>query len=113
MNKNFLTIILLIIAIFAFVWPANAAIRNPAIKNPVGPGTVPVSSYKSGLVPSVNPIDRTSDLIVTGNISGGKHFRGVVPYNAITDFGGTLGSTSIDSFLRQSSGLGWTKPTPY
>lgn len=113
MNKNLLTIILLIMAVFALISSANGVIRNPAIKSPVGPGTVPPSSYKSGLIPSVNPIDRTSDLVVTGNISGGKHFRGVVPYNAITNFGGTLGSTTLDSFMRRTSGLGWTKPTPY
>jgi len=41
-----------------------------------------------------------------------------VPYNAVSDFGGRLGSTSLDSFLRRSAGSGdfsnYTGiPTPY
>ncbi len=70
----------------------------------IGPPTVPPSSIRSGLVTSPNPIDTSHNLIVTGNVAGGKHFRGIVPYNAITDFGGRLGSTSLDSFLRRSTG---------
>ncbi|HUV40399.1 MAG TPA: tetratricopeptide repeat protein [Sedimentisphaerales bacterium] len=70
----------------------------------IGPPTVPPSSIRSGLVTSPNPIDTSYNLIVTGNVAGGKHFRGIVPYNAITDFGGRLGSTSLDSFLRRSAG---------
>ena len=86
-----------------------------AIENPVGSGTVPPSSVHSGLVRSPNPIDTSSNLVITGNVGGGKHFRGVVPYNAISDFGGQLGSTSIDSFLRRSEDSGYYtgKLTPY
>jgi tetratricopeptide (TPR) repeat protein len=97
---------------------AGGAIDNPAISNPAGIGTVPPSSIRSGLVRSSNPIDRGSDMVVTGNVGGGKHFRGVVPYNAISDFAGTLGSTSLDSFLRRWAGSGEFSPytgklTPY
>jgi len=67
-------------------------------------GTVPQSTFGGGLVRSPNPIDRSSNLIVTGNVAGGRHFRGIVPYNAISDFGGRLGSTQLDSFLRQTAG---------
>jgi tetratricopeptide (TPR) repeat protein len=56
--------------------------------------------------------------VITGHVGGGRHFRGVVPYNAISDFGGTLGSSTLDSFLRRSAsgeyfGRYTGKPTPY
>ncbi len=74
------------------------------IENPVGPATVPPSSFRSGLVRSPNPIDTSGNLVVTGNIRGGRHFRGVVPYRASSDFRAPLGSSSLDSFLRRSAG---------
>jgi len=82
------------------------AIRNPVIGNPVGSGRVPPSSARSGLVRSPNPIDRSGNLTITGNVAGGRHFRGVVPYRATTDFGAAIGSSSLDSFLRRSAGSG-------
>jgi len=110
-NKTFVVVVLVVfVVLFAVnVW---------AIENPVGSATVPPSSVRSGLVRSPNPMDSSSNLVVTGNVGGGKHFRGVVPYNAISDFGGRLGSTSLDSFLRRSAGSGdfsnYTGiPTPY
>lgn len=75
-----------------------------AINNPVGSGRTPPSTFRSGLIRSPNPIDNTANLVVTGNIGGGKHFRGVVPYNAVSNFQGTLTSTALDSFLRRSAG---------
>src|SRR4030042_1032326 len=82
---------------------AGGSVTNPTPSSPVGTGTVPVTAYRSGLVSSPNPIDDTGNLIVTGNVGGGKHFRGVVPYNAISDFGGALGSGTLDNFLRYST----------
>jgi hypothetical protein len=73
-----------------------------AIENPAGLATVPPSSIRSGLVPSANPIDTSGNLLITGNVGGDKHFRGVVPYRATSDFSGSLGSASLDSFLRRS-----------
>ncbi|MHC4657430.1 MAG: tetratricopeptide repeat protein [Planctomycetota bacterium] len=83
--------------------PAQSRYANPAIRNPIGPATVPQSSYRSGLFPSRNPIDTTGNLVITGNVGGGKHFQGVVPYNAISNFAGTTNSTTLDSFLRRSA----------
>ncbi len=79
------------------------------VASPVGPGTVPPTTYESGLVPSINPIDSSGNLVVTGNIAGGGHFRGVVPYRGASDFvspDSSLRSTSgaFDDFLRRSAG---------
>lgn len=98
-------------------YPTNPVLANPSLRNPSAMrGTTPVSSYRRGLIRSPNPIDRTSDLIFTGNIGGGKHFRGFVPYNAITDFGGRIGEGTLDDFLRRSTispGYYSGKLTPY
>jgi len=82
----------------------NPGIANPSITNPAGVSTVPPSSLGDGLVQSPNPLDRSSDLVVTGNVRRGMYFRGPVPYNSTTSFGAGLGSTSLDSFLRDSAG---------
>jgi len=89
------------------------SIRNPATRNPVGTSTVPVSSIRSGLLPTLAPIDTTAELSITGNVRGGKHFRGNVPYRSITDIGLDPGTSflnsyrtapSLSSFLRDSAG---------
>jgi tetratricopeptide (TPR) repeat protein len=93
-----------------FILAVMSACSEPercwAVGNPVGSSTAPPSSSRSGLVRSPNPIDTSGNLIVTGNVGGGRHFRGVVPYNAISDFGGRLGSSSVESFLRSSANSG-------
>ena len=93
-------------------------VRNPVIRRPIGPATVPQSSIRSGLFPNRNPVDTTGNLMITGNVAGGRHFQGTVPYNAISAFQGTTNSTTLDSFLRRSAGTGafGTQPgryTPY
>jgi len=82
----------------------NPGIANPSVTNPAGMSTVPPSSLADGLVQSPNPLDRSSDLVVTGNVRRGMYFHGPVPYNSSTSFGSGLGSTSLDSFLRDSAG---------
>jgi len=91
-----------VLYIVASVFLAAFSKTGWAVGNPVGPTTVPPSSRRSGLIRSPNPIDRSRNLVITGNVGGGKHFRGVVPYNAVSDFGGRLGSSPLDSFLRRS-----------
>ncbi len=76
---------------------------GPAVENPIGPGTVPPSTYESNLVNTPNPVDPSSSRVMTGNVSGGKQFRGRLPYNSTTSFAGPLGSTSLDSFLRYTT----------
>ncbi len=84
----------------------NSSVVNPSVRSPVGPATVPQSSYRSGLFASPNPIDTTGNLVITGNVASGKHFQGIVPYSSTSNFEGTAGSTTLDSFLRRSAGSG-------
>jgi tetratricopeptide (TPR) repeat protein len=84
----------------------NSSIGTPSVNNPIGPATVPQSSYRSGLFASPNPVDTTGNSVITGNVGGGKHFRGMVPYSSTSNFAGTAGSTTLDSFLRRSAGSG-------
>ena len=81
----------------------NPSVTNPQLRSPVSGGTIPSTAYRSGLVTSPRPTYLSGNLIVTGNVGGGKHFRGVVPYNAVSDFGGRLGSGTLDTFLRRST----------
>ncbi len=97
---------IVVVVFLTFFSGTGWAIRNPMIGNPIGSGTVPPSSVGSGLFRSPNPIDRSGNLIITGNVAGGRHFRGVVPYRATTDFGAAIGSSSLDSFLRRSARSG-------
>ncbi len=107
-NRFFINLSLVLFTCLWGVVPAVAqsGLSNYSIRSPVGPATVPQSSYRSGLFPSPNPIDTTGNLIITGNVGGGKHFRGIVPYSATSSFAGTAGSTTLDSFLRRSAGSG-------
>jgi tetratricopeptide (TPR) repeat protein len=75
-----------------------------AARNPPGSSTVPPSSRRSSLIRSPNPIDRSGNLVITGNVRGGRHFRGIVPYRSTSDFRAVTPSSSLDSFLRDSAG---------
>ena len=94
------------VVFFTFFSGTGWAIRNPGISSPVGSGRVPLSSGRSGLVRSPNPINRSGNLMITGNVAGGRHFRGVVPYRATSSFGAAVGSSALDSFLRRSASSG-------
>src|SRR5688500_7639471 len=56
-----------------------------------------------------NGIDRrgqtyTNNQVVTGNVSGGRSFRGPVPYRDVNEFSGPTGSFASDPFVRGSVG---------
>ncbi|MCJ7728272.1 MAG: hypothetical protein MUO27_00065, partial [Sedimentisphaerales bacterium] len=70
----------------------------------IGSGRVPGGTYRDGLVRSPGQIDRSSDLIVTGNVRGGRHFRGIIPYQSEYSLKTDVPSSSLDSFLRYSAG---------
>lgn len=104
-------IIMSAVAFFAILsetaWSLTPAeVANPSVRRPVGPATVPQTDIRSGLFPSLNPFDTTGNLMITGNVAGGRHFQGTVPYNSISAFQGTTNSTTLDSFLRYSAGTG-------
>jgi tetratricopeptide (TPR) repeat protein len=105
-NRFYITLLLALFAGLSVLSTAagQSGLSNYSIRSPIGPPTVPQSSYRSGLFPSSKPVDTTGNLLITGNVADGRHFRGVVPYSSITSFTGTLGSTSLDSFLRRSAG---------
>ena len=105
--KKWLFIILIIgfLAILSETsWPlTGSGLENPAVRSPVVSGTVPPTSFRSGLIQSPDPIDTSGNLIITGNVTGGKHFRGLVPYGSTTNFQAPLGTSALDSFLRSSA----------
>ncbi len=97
-----------IITVVSFSTVCSAAgwsLENRAIINPIGSSTVPPSSIQSGFINNPNPIDTSGNLIITGNVRLGRHFRGTVPYQSTTNFRAGLGSSSLSSFLRDSAGV--------
>jgi hypothetical protein len=123
--KGWPAVVLCLFVILSLVGTLSARYGSGAGTSPVSRGTVPPSSYgkglqtqypafgdPSGLVRTPNPIDNTSNLVVTGNVSGGRSFRGPVPYGSTTSFGGQLGSTSLDPFLRYSAMPDEQNPRP-
>jgi len=76
---------------------------NASVASPVRSATTPLSSYQNGLVSRPNPVDSSGNLVVTGNVGAGKHFRDTVPYRSTTSIYAPLGSTALDSFMRYSA----------
>ncbi len=74
-----------------------------SVPDAVRSATIPLSGSENGLVNTPNPVDNSSDLAVTGNVAGGKHFRGGLPYRSPMSIDAPLGSTSIDSFMRRTT----------
>jgi len=95
----------ILVLVLPLLLPAGvlAGYASSSVPNPIGPATVPPSSYQSGVVRTPGATNDTGNLIVTGNVSGAKQFRAPVPYKSPMSFQGRLGSTSLDSFLRVSA----------
>ncbi|MFB0525279.1 MAG: hypothetical protein ACETVZ_07035 [Phycisphaerae bacterium] len=96
---------LIIVVFLAILSDTSWSIENSAIRSPIVSGTAPPTSISSGLIQSRNPIDTTGNLVITGNVIGGRHFRALVPYGSTTSFQAPVGSSSLDSFLRYSADL--------
>jgi len=73
-----------------------------------GPGGVNPTS-------APNPYGSTGNDLVTGNVSGGRHFRGQVNYGGTGDFRGRTGSDSLYDFQRSAAPQmpGQMVPQPY
>ena len=100
--------VILITAVF-FLWVQSGAAGG--FDSAAARGTAPQSSLRSGLIRSPNPIDTISSLVITGNVGGGRQFRGGIPYQSPTSFYGAPGSalhdsSYLDSFLRRSGSIG-------
>ncbi len=80
----------------------SSALSSPVTRSPVQSPTSPVTSYSQGLYDSRRPSASSTNSIITGNVGGGRHFRGQLPYNPMTNFGGDLGSDDLDDFRRRS-----------
>ncbi|MBN2181751.1 MAG: tetratricopeptide repeat protein [Sedimentisphaerales bacterium] len=96
--------IILLAFLFAFDTPIGRAVQNPSTTNPAGYTTVPQSYIRSSLVNTSNPVNLNGNQIVTGNVRRGMSFRGNVPYQSTSSFSSTLGSASLNSFMRDSAG---------
>ena len=86
--------------------PTHGVFENLGIRNPVGSGssTVPQSSISDSLVSTPDPFDAGGNLLMTGNVRRGMHFRGNMPYQSPTSFTSSLGSSTLNSFLRDTAG---------
>jgi hypothetical protein len=95
-----------IFAAVIILWAAGydaAAAVNSGVQSPVGSPTAVPSAGQSGLVPSrPSTYGMSGNMIMTGNVGGGKEFRGVVPYGS-SSYSRTS-SSPIDNFIRRSSG---------
>jgi len=74
-----------------------------AVESPVRSTRAPVSSVQSGLRRSPSPINLNGNDVITGNVGGGKEFRGFVPYRAENEIGTTVATDSFNRFMRQSA----------
>lgn len=116
-NHKLPGLILIAAVIFFTVFLGTGwSIQNYTVRSPIISATTPPSNFRSGLFRSPNPIDTSFNNVITGNVRGGKHFRGGIPYRSPSSFwtglgapsenftGGGIGSSSLDSFLRDSAG---------
>jgi hypothetical protein len=77
---------------------------QPNINNPAGMGGVPPSVYTpaSRVGRDIYAGGGQGNLIVTGDVSGGRQFRGVVPYSSVSSLSTPAGT--VDDFLRNTAG---------
>lgn len=105
--KRHLIISVLIIVTFLFCEVSRAQISGgftlPQSSGGSSP-TMPGSTFQNDLVESRSDFySYDQNLVVTGNVSGGRHFRGVLPYSS--PYTTRVGSISpVDSFIRRSAG---------
>ncbi len=80
-----------------------AAVDNPATRPPGGSATSVPSAGRNSLIPNPRSSSNySSNDVVTGNVGGGRHFRGSVPYSSSYYVQGSS-SSSVDDFLRRSA----------
>ncbi len=91
--------------IFVTLLSATTWSQSPYIIGPAGSTSQPVSQTQQGLFRSPNWYDSGGNDVITGNVRGGRHFRGNVPYQSSTSFRGSVPSgDTLYSFMRYSAG---------
>ncbi len=84
--------------------------EGPNVMLPIGRN--PTSVPPDDSVPTPRPRVNAGNDIVTGNVAGGREFRGALPYTPSTQLGAGLsdtGSADVRSFLRRSAGMPTTR----
>jgi hypothetical protein len=101
--RQILAAVIIVLAVgYDAMAAANTSV-NPGVQSQVGSPTAVPSAGNSGLVSSKpNMYGVSGNMIMTGNVGGGKEFRGVVPYSS--SFYNRSSSSPVDNFLRRSSG---------
>jgi hypothetical protein len=102
MKKTFVSLSLIALLVLSGI---ADGVENPNIGPAFGPSTTVPSANQSRRM--MTPSDPTSgNAIVTGNVSGMKYFRGIVPYGSsyyTGNSGNDSGSQSVSNFLRRSA----------
>ena len=66
----------IIILILLFLSELCLPVENTSVRSPIVSSTVSPSGYSPGLIQTPNPFDTSGNLVITGNVTGGKHFQG-------------------------------------
>ena len=113
MNSRIIIITMIIVA-SGFAFESFAVPLDPTTP-PSADGrslTTPPSSTRPALTktPSEDYFAR-GNLVITGNVSGGRHFQGVVPYRSTAELNinENLALGSLNSFIRRSAGVPYYK----
>ncbi|HOK65429.1 MAG TPA: tetratricopeptide repeat protein [Anaerohalosphaeraceae bacterium] len=99
--------IFLVSAVFSAAISAAWAAEAPGARSPIGSPTQVPSANRTAAIPSQpNLYGYVGNLTMTGNIGGGRHFRGFVPYSSSDYIDRRLldpQSRAVSSFLRRSA----------
>lgn len=108
-TKSTVPLVTCVLAVAALSWAVeNPNVGNPNIGNPVQRSNTPSQSGQGQRFitqPGSNPYGNVGNDVVSGNVGGGRHFRGVVPYGSTFYSGAyanTPGSRSVSNFVRRS-----------
>ncbi len=105
MKRHMIISVLFVAILLCEVCPGqiNSSLTLPQSSRGSSP-TAPGSTYQNNLVRSRSDFfSYDQNLVVTGNVTGGRHFRGVLPYSSSYNVGVGSGSP-VDSFIRRSAG---------
>ena len=86
---------------------SGGAMEAPGARSPIGSPTQVPSANRTSAIPSQpNLYGYVGNLTVSGNIGGGRHFRGFIPYSSVDYIDRRLldpQSRAVSSFLRRSA----------